>query len=87
MERDDASGVLWFVAGVAIGATVGILFAPDSGEETRKKIGSKAREHRDRVSDQGRQLMDRGRELYARGRQIADEASDMFEDGRKLVQE
>jgi gas vesicle protein len=86
-DRNDSSGALWFVAGVAIGATVGILFAPHSGQETRRRIGSKAREGRDRLQDQGRVLMDRGRELYDRGRQIADEAAELFEEGRRIVQD
>jgi gas vesicle protein len=86
MERQDTSAVLWFVAGIAIGATVGILFAPQSGEETRRRIGDKAREGRDKLNDQGRALMDRGREFYDRGRQIADEAAGLFEEGRRLVQ-
>jgi hypothetical protein len=30
--------------------------------------------------------MERGKELYDRGKQIADEAADLFERGKKLVQ-
>jgi hypothetical protein len=30
--------------------------------------------------------MDRGRELYSKGKSMADEAADMFERGRKLVE-
>jgi len=85
-KQQDDSGVVWFVAGVAIGATVALLFAPQSGEETRRMIGTKSRESRERLAEQGRALMDRGRDLYDRGREIADEAADLFEDGRKIVQ-
>ena len=34
--------LLGFVAGAAVGALAGILFAPDSGTNTRKKISTKA---------------------------------------------
>lgn len=86
MARDNTSSALWFIAGVAVGATLGILFAPDSGEHTRKKIARKAEEGWDKIGEQGRELADRGRELLDKGRGIADEAAEMFERGRKLVQ-
>lgn len=86
-NREDAQSALWFVAGVAVGATIALLFAPQSGEETRRMIGSKAREGRDRISERGREMMDRGREYYDRGREIADEAAELFERGRRLVQD
>ena len=35
--------LLGVLAGVAVGATLGILFAPDKGSETRKKISQTAR--------------------------------------------
>ena len=86
-NRDDAQSALWFVAGVAVGATIALLFAPQSGAETRELIGSKTREGRDKLAERGRELMDQGRELFDRGREIADEAADMFERGRRLVQD
>lgn len=86
MQREDNSGVLWFVAGLALGATVALLYAPQSGEETRRLIGDKAREGRERLREQGSQVAERGREYFDRGRQIADEAADLFEEGRKIFQ-
>jgi gas vesicle protein len=86
MQRQDSSGIVWFVAGVAIGATVALLYAPQSGEETRRRLGDKAREGRDKLNEHGRQVAERGREYFDRGRQIADEAAELFEDGRKIFQ-
>ena len=42
--------LLSVVAGVAAGATIGVLFAPDKGTETRKKIAQKSREYSDTVT-------------------------------------
>ena len=36
--------ILGILAGAAVGAAIGILYAPDRGEETRKKISKKGRE-------------------------------------------
>ena len=84
MQRQD--GFIWFVAGVAIGATVALLYAPQSGEETRDLLSAKAREGKDRLSDHSRSVVDRGREFFERGREIADEAAGLFEEGRRIVQ-
>lgn len=85
MAQDNGSKVIWFFAGAAIGAAVALLYAPQSGEETRRLIGDKAREGRDALAESGKDMMERGRELYERGRKMADEAADMFERGRKIV--
>ncbi len=37
-ERKGVATLLGFLAGAAIGAGVALLFAPQSGKETRKKI-------------------------------------------------
>lgn len=39
------------LAGVAIGAVVGILFAPDKGSSTRKKISKKKDEYVEELED------------------------------------
>ncbi len=47
--RQDS--LLAFVAGAALGATLGILFAPDKGEVTRRKIKEAAKEGYDTVKE------------------------------------
>jgi len=82
---DNGSKAVWFLMGAAIGAAVALLFAPTSGEKTRKYIGKKAEEGRDVLADAGKDLADLGREYYDKGRKLAEEAGDMFDRGRKLV--
>lgn len=86
MAQESGDKVVWFLAGAAIGAAIALLYAPASGEETRAKLLEKANEGREALGDRGRELMDRGRELYSKGKSMADEAADMFERGRKLVE-
>lgn len=45
------SGVLKFLAGLGLGAGLGILFAPKSGEETRKELKNKLDEFVAAVKD------------------------------------
>lgn len=86
MGRDDggAAGtvVVAFVLGAMTGAAVALLLAPASGEETRRLLGEKAKEGREKASDAARQgkeflnrqrdtlntAIDRGREAYNQAR-------------------
>lgn len=86
MEDQDNSPVVWFLAGAAIGATVALLFAPQSGVETRRRIKQKASEGRDALGETGRDLADRGKDLFEKGKRLADEAADIFDRGRRMVQ-
>ena len=50
VEKRDA-GVGSFLIGVALGAGVALLLAPQSGEETRRVIGRRARRAQDAAQD------------------------------------
>jgi gas vesicle protein len=83
----ESNKLVWFVAGASIGATLAILFAPQSGEETRGYIKDQARRGRELVGEKGRDAIETGRELFEKGRELADEAaSDMMDRGRKLFE-
>lgn len=51
--------LLGTLAGVAIGAAVGILLAPDKGSETRKKISRKGNEYKDGLKEKFDGLKDK----------------------------
>ncbi len=84
-NNDTGSSIAWFIAGAATGAAIALLYAPKSGKDTRKMLHKTTREGREVVEASGKELMDRGKDLYDRGRKIADDAADLFERGRKLV--
>jgi gas vesicle protein len=85
-EQTDNSKAVWFLAGAAIGATLALLFAPQSGAETRRMIGKKAEEGRDALTERGRDLVEKGRGLYEKGGRIAEEAAELFDRGKRIVQ-
>lgn len=61
--------VIGALAGLAVGALLGVLFAPDKGSETRKKIGKKSKD----VSDNLKQKFD----------EFVDNVSEHFEKAKK----
>ncbi len=50
--------LLGVLAGVAAGALIGILFAPDKGTETRRKIVKKGEDYMDEMKTKFNGLMD-----------------------------
>ena len=77
MSRDDGgSGFIWFLAGLGIGAIVGVLYAPKSGEETRDYLRKKGEEGREYVISQAERArreaegwVDRGKEVIGQQRE------------------
>jgi gas vesicle protein len=70
-----------FVLGAAAGAALALLYAPATGEETRRKIKEKARAGRDKaesVAREGREFINRQREnlgaAVERGREAFEQA-------------
>ncbi|HEV2425436.1 MAG TPA: YtxH domain-containing protein [Terriglobia bacterium] len=69
-DNNGGSKVVYFLAGLGIGAIVALLVAPQSGEETRDYLSRKADESREYVSG-------RGRELRRQAEGLVDKAKDM----------
>ena len=86
MAQDNGEKLIWFLAGAAVGSAVALLYAPQSGADTRKYIGDKTREGGQAIAETSKDMYERGRDLYERGRQLADEAADMLERGRAIVE-
>lgn len=92
MADDSKSyGLAWFLAGMGVGALVGILYAPKSGREMREDLANSARESTEYLRNRTRQaaedmssLVDRGREqvneYVERGRDAVDRGRAQWED-------
>jgi gas vesicle protein len=70
-----------FALGAIAGAAIALLYAPAAGEETRRKLGEKAREGREkaeRLARDGREFFERQRETLTtaveRGREAFEQA-------------
>ena len=71
MSDNVGSKVSFFLVGLGIGALVGILFAPKSGEETREYLSQKADEGRDYAQRKAQELRERAEDLVERGKNVA----------------
>ena len=85
-DENDYSGKLtWFLTGAAIGAVVALLYAPASGKDTRKLLAKTGERGKEAIEDTSRDIADAGRDMFERGRKLVDDAADLFERGRKMV--
>jgi gas vesicle protein len=102
MSEDRSSSFGWFLAGMGLGALVGVLYAPKSGRETREDIVNGARDGSEYLRARSREaaeqmsdLVDRGKaqvnEYVDRGREYADRGrarwEEIVEKGRDFVGE
>lgn len=85
MPKNNGESLVWLLVGAAVGASVALLYAPQSGEITRRLMGRKLADGRDALSEQGSDLLDKSRVLFEKGRKVADDAAELFERGRSMV--
>jgi gas vesicle protein len=86
-----ATKVSYFVAGLGIGAAVALLFAPQSGEDTRKQIAEKAQEGTDFVASKSREIRKQAEDIVDQGKDLVSKQkarlADALESGKQTVRE
>ena len=70
MSDRDGNGFMWFIAGLGLGALVGVLYAPRSGRETREQILKSAEEGRDWASERARDAREQANQWVERGKDV-----------------
>jgi len=88
MSANDngAGGLGWFLAGLGLGALVGVLYAPKSGKETREELLASAADARDRAAEYAQQGREKASEFAEQGKQhineYADRGKEYYDRGR-----
>ena len=91
MSDRDSSGFLWFLAGLGIGAAVGILYAPKAGDEMRQQLREVAEDSRDTVKERARQAREQAGTWADKGRDYLNSQKEQirsaYEAGRQAYRE
>ncbi len=85
MGNSNDSGKLIgaIIIGVAIGGALGILFAPDKGSETRKKISTKGNDLTSAIKDKFGEFVDKFKKELETAQ---DEAQDFVSTGKSVIE-
>jgi len=78
LNRNALGACFLLLTGMAVGATVAILFAPESGTKTRKRLEKYARRTAKDLWEQGQEVIepaaDRGKDYFETAKEKAREA-------------
>jgi gas vesicle protein len=90
-DECGGNGILWFLAGLGIGAAVGVLYAPKSGQETRDAIRTAAEEGSGVVRERARVYREQAKDWVDKGKNMVDQQKEQirtaFEAGRQAYRE
>jgi gas vesicle protein len=78
MADRDGNSFLWFLAGIGVGAVVGVLYAPKSGDEIRDVIRSKAGESSEKARQTAQRAREQASEWVDRGSDVINQQKERF---------
>lgn len=86
-DNDNSVGGLgWFLAGLGVGALIGVLYAPKAGKETRDDLVASAMDAKERASALAQQGRERASEFAQQGKeqvsQYVDRGKEYYDRGR-----
>ena len=91
MSDRDGNSLVWFLAGLGLGALAGVLYAPRSGAEMREQLRVRAEEGREYMRNRAREARDQAQQWADRGRDVVNQQKDQFraayEAGRQAYHE
>jgi gas vesicle protein len=79
MAENGGAKFGYFLAGLGIGALIGILVAPRSGEETREYLRERYEDTRDLAKQKARELRERTGELVEKGKDFVERQRESVE--------
>ena len=86
MADNNGSGLGWFLAGLGVGALVGVLYAPKAGAETRSDLTQGAMDAKEKAAALAQQGIDKANDYVDQGKQAAgdyvDRGKEYYEKGR-----
>ena len=93
MTTEDKQGgsFSWFVAGLGLGALLGVLYAPKAGREVREDVANSARDGAEYLKQRSRETADQVSTLVEKGKaQVNDyvgQGKEYVERGRATVEQ
>jgi len=78
----NSKTVLGFLAGAAVGSILGILFAPEKGTETRRKISDSGSDLTDSLKSKFNDFIDGIKDTY---QGVRDDAEDLADEGASKI--
>ena len=91
VEEKQGSGFSWFIAGLGLGALLGVLYAPKAGHETREDVLSAGREGAEYLKQRSRETADQVATLVEKSKaQVNDyvgQGKEYIDRGRATVEQ
>lgn len=78
MSDRNGSGFGWFLAGLGVGAAIGMLYAPKAGRETREDLLRQAEEGREYVKTRAREAREQATQWVDKGKEALDQQKEQF---------